>query len=159
MLGIASGEIWVQSSISQQITDLQGMYAVVAIERLDGTPMPAVSDERYGELNLFISPLITGLKPWQYNIASMNGGYTDIVEDGILYRLISCDDIALFADRELYLCISDTTFYDTNAYQYDESSGKVSRNTEYDGINLLFSLPIDISKADHTAAEAYLEKL
>ena len=44
LLGIASGEIWVQSSISQQITDLQGMYAVVAIERLDGTPMPAVSD-------------------------------------------------------------------------------------------------------------------
>ena len=159
LLGIASGEAWVQSSLSQQITDLQGMYAAVAIERLDGTSMADTSDEQYAELRFFISPLIAGLKPWQYNIVSMNGGYTDIVEDGILYRLISCDDIALFADRELYLCISDTVFYDTNAYQYDENSGKISRNTEYDGINLLFSLPIDASKADRVAAAAYLERL
>lgn len=159
LLGIASGEAWVQSSLSQQITDLQGMYAAVAIERLDGTSMADTSDEQYAELRFFISPLIAGLKPWQYNIVSMNGGYTDIVEDGILYRLISCDDIALFADRELYLCISDTVFYDTNAYQYDENSGKISRNTEYDGINLLFSLPIDASKADRAAAAAYLERL
>ncbi len=135
------------------------MYAAVAIERLDGTSMADTSDEQYAELRFFISPLIAGLKPWQYNIVSMNGGYTDIVEDGILYRLISCDDIALFADRELYLCISDTVFYDTNAYQYDENSGKISRNTEYDGINLLFSLPIDASKADRAAAAAYLERL
>lgn len=159
LLGIASGEAWVESSLSEQLSDLQGTYAAVAIERLDGTAMPDTSEDEYGMLSFFISPLIAGLKPWQYNIASMNGGYTDLVEDGILYRLISCDDVIPFADRELYLCISDTTFYDTNAYQYDENSGKISRKEEYSGINLLFSLPVDNSKADPVAAERYLKEL
>lgn len=159
LMGIASGEVWGQSSLSEQVTDLQGTYAALAVERLDGVAMPDTSEDAYGMLELFISPLIEGLKPWQYNIASMNGGYVDIVEDGILYRLIECDSILPFADRELYLCVSDTSFYDTNAYHYDEKSGKVSRNEEYSGINLLFSLPVDISKANQEVANAYLEKL
>ena len=159
LLGIASGEKWGQSDLSEQLPDLQGTYAAVAIERLDGTAMPHTSEDAYGMLRFFISPLIAGLKPWQYNIASMNGGYTDIVENGILYRLIECDDVIPFADRELYLCISDTNFYDTNAYQYDENSGKISRKEGYSGINLLFSLPVDASKADAAAADAYLREL
>lgn len=159
LLGIASGEAWVQGKLTEQMPDLQGTYAALAIERLDGAAMPATSEDAYGELKFFISPLIAGLKPWQYNIASMNGGYSDFVEDGVLYRLLECDDVIPFADRELYLCISDTTFYDTNAYFYDEVSGKISRNEAYSGINLLFSLPVEASKADPAAAEAYLKEL
>ncbi len=159
LLGIASGEKWGQSDLSEQLPDLKGTYAAVAVERLDGTPMPSTSEDAYSEINFFISPLIAGLKPWQYNIASMNGGYTDLVQDGIFYRLIECDDVIPFADRDLYLCISNTTFFDSSAYQYEESSGKISRNEEYSGINLLFSLPIDASKADPAAADVYLKEL
>lgn len=159
LLGIASGEVWVESYLSKQMPDLKGTYAAVAIERLDGKAMPSTSEDAYADMRFFISPLIAGLEPWQYNMASMNGGYTDFVEDGILYRLLECDDIVLFADRELYLCISDTVFYDTNAYRYDAESGKISRKEGYNGINLLFSLPVDPSKADRAAAEAYLSKL
>lgn len=159
LLGIASGEALVQGKLTEQMPDLRGTYAALAIERLDGTAMPATSEDAYAELEFFASPLIEGLEPWQYNIASMNGGYSDFVEDGILYRLIECDDVILFADRALYLCVSDTPFYDTNAYHYDENSGKISRDETYNGINVLFSLPVDASKADPAGAEAYLKKL
>lgn len=159
LLGIASGEALTTSKVSEAIPDLEGTYAVVAIERKDGQPMPSASDEAYSELTFFISPLIQGLKPWQYNIASMNGTYVDIAVDGVLYRLSACDDVVKFADRKLYLCISDTDFFNTEAYVYNEATGEISRNEGYNGINLLFDLPVDTSLADQAAAQEYLKEL
>lgn len=159
LLGIAPGEALVTSRVSGAIQDLKGTYAAVAIERKDGQPMPSVGDDAYNELTFFISPLIQGMKPWQYNIASMNGAYDDIVVDGVLYRLIMCDDVIKFADRNLYLCISDTAFFHTDAYGYNEITGEISRNEGYNGINLLFELPVDASQADQAAAQEYLKEL
>ena len=79
LLGIASGKALIQSDISDSISDLSEIYAAIAIERLDGRPIDMNTD--YSEMNFFISPLIQGLEPWQYNIASMNGGYHDNVID------------------------------------------------------------------------------
>lgn len=158
LLGITTGAKLEQVDLSEELTP-NSMYAAVAIERLDQTPMPSTSDDAYGELSFFISPLIQGLTPWQYNIGSMGGGYGDKVVNGILYRIIECDDVMMFADRMLYLCVSDTDFYETAAYNYDESTGVISRNENYNGMNLLFTLPIDPSKADEAAAEEYLKAL
>ena len=152
---LAESGLWEESGIG---ADTGGTYAVISVERLDGTPMPATSSDEYGNLSFFMSPLIQGLSPWQYNIASMGGAYGDMVKDGMLYRIISCDDIAVFADRELYLCITDTIFYETAAFDYQED-GTITRNEGYDGINVLFELPIDRSRADEKKAAAYLEGL
>lgn len=160
LLGIASGEALTQSEVSEKIPELEGLYAAIAIERIDGQPMPDTRSEEYSNMQWFISPLIQGLAPWQYNIASMNGGYYDTVENGIFYRLINCDDIAKFADRKLYLCVvSDTVFYNVEAFQYNEVTGEICENKDYNGVNLLFGLPIDRSKADTKAAEQYLKEL
>lgn len=159
LLGVASGEALIQSPISEAIPELGGTYAALAIERKDGQPMPSTSDEAYGQLQFFASPLIQGLSPWEYNIASMNGGYQDTVVEGILYRLIECDDIAMFADRKLYLCVTDTFFYDNTAYQYDANTGEIQREESYEGINVLFDLPLDAARADQAGAEAYLKAL
>lgn len=137
----------------------QDSYVVLAIERLDGEPMPDTSSNEYSDLHFFISPLIQGLKPWQYNMASMGGSHSTTVKDGVLYRIIQCDDIACFADRQIYLCISDTDFYETDAYNYNESDGTITRNENYEGINLLMDLPIDKKRADEKKAEEYLAKL
>lgn len=133
-------------------------YTVVAIERADGTPMPDTSDEAYGEQPFFVSPLIKGHDPNWYNVATMSGGYSEFVEDGISYRLTECDNVEIFADQGLYLCVCSGTFYDNQAYDYDEATGEITRNEEYEGINALFDLPIDVSKADPQAAADY-EKL
>lgn len=159
LLGITTSENLEESRLSQEVSVQGELYAIAAIERLDGTPMPATSDDAYSDVSFFVSPLIGGLAPWQYNIASMGGGYSDFVENGILYRTIVCDDVSYFADRNLYLCVSDTNFYDTSAYRYDETTGAITRNEEYDGVNLLFDLPIDPARADQAAAREYLKEL
>lgn len=156
-LGIISGEAL--SDYENQGNAKGRTYAVVAIEKEDGTPMPDVSEDAYGNLNFFVSPLIGGCNPTLYNAASMGGGYSEFNENGILYRLIECDNVEIFADHEMYLCVSDTSFYSAALYNYDENSGIISRNEDYTGLNALFHLPLDASKADPAEADKYIESL
>lgn len=78
--------------------------------------------------------------------------------NGIEYRITSCDNVEMFADRGLYLAVVDGV-PSADSYQYDEKTGEITRNESYDGINALFNLPIDKSKADTEAAEKYLEEM
>lgn len=134
-------------------------HIVVAIKNADGTPMPDTSEDAYGELNFFVSPFIKGCRPADYNAVTLAGNYTDIVEEGVLYRLLECDNVEIFADCGLYLGVMDSTFFNGKAYHYDEITGEISRNDSYQGLNALFPLPIDRSKADPEAAAAMVEAL
>lgn len=107
----------------------------------------------------FVSPLIQGLEPWRYNIASMSGSYSQFMDNGILYRLIECDTIEIFADQKLYLCVTDTTFYPTEAFHFNEKTGTITEKQDYEGLNILFDLPLDASKADPEKAKAYADSL
>lgn len=156
LLGLVSGK-----GLSGYSTDVdeEKTYAVVSIGHEDGSPMPDSTDEDYGQVPFFVSPLIKGLEPWKYNIATMGGGYCEFVNDGILYRLIECDSIEMFADRGLSLCVSDTAFYNTEAFNYDESTGEISPNTSYQGVNVLFDLPLDPAAANPAAAQKYIQDM
>ena len=146
-------------------TDGQGIpkdnkiYTVVAIEHADGTPMTPTSSDDYGKEPFYVSCYIRGLDPNKYSLMSMNGAYTAFVKDGIEYRVLSMDNIEIFADKGIYVGASTGSFYDRQAYNYDESTGIMSRNENYAGVNALFELPMDKSKGDPAAAQAYLEKL
>lgn len=159
LLGIVSGEGLSDFRHSAEDIHPNRTYAVVSIEKEDGSEMPDTQDEEYGQVPFFISPLIKGQKPWQVNIASMNGAYSECVIDGIMYKLIECDGVEMFADRGLYICISTSNFYDINAFNYNEETGEITPNTVYNGANALFNLPLDITKADHNKAEKYLQEL
>lgn len=128
------------------------IYVAVAIESND-------KEELSYKDNLFISPLIQGLEPWIFNIATMNGSYMEKNIDGILYRIIECDNVEIFADKELYLAVSDTAFYSTEAYNYDKDTGLITVNDAYEGTNILFDLELDSSKADPEKAETYKKQL
>lgn len=165
MLGIASGE-----GLSEYFREGGGKvrsdrtYAAVAIEHEDGSPMTAGSDEygkpEDGTEEFFVSPVISGYHPAFYNAASMYGNYTEMLQEGILYRLVECDNVEIFADRKLYLCVSDgSVFYNSDAYCYDRETGEISRNEDYPGLNALFSLPLDASGADPEKAEQYILSL
>lgn len=158
LLGLTEGKNLLQLEEDGSYLEKDAFYAVVAISHKDGSDL-SLKEFQESEDGHFISPLIQGLEPWMYNIASMNGGYSEMEKDGIVYRMIDCDKIGYFADRQLYLCISDTTFYDTDAYDYDEKSGIITRNMDYDGTNLLFDLPMKSSRADADLAEQYLKEL
>lgn len=135
------------------------IYTVVAIERADGTPMPDTSSDEYGKEDFYVSHYIRGLNPAQYSLMSMGGGYTALVRDGVQYRILDMQNIEMFADKGIYVGVCSGTFYDNGAYLYDESTGEMRRNEDYAGVNALFKLPVDPSKADPAAAAAYLKEL
>lgn len=156
--GLVSGEGLREFSDSSEDIYPDRTYAVVSIARQDGKPMPDTVDPEYGKEPFFVSPLIKGLKPWQFNIASMRGGYSETVIDGVMYRLIECDQVEMFADRGVYLAISSgTTFYSIEAFAYDENTGEIRAREDYPGASVLFDLPLDVAKADPAKAEAYLD--
>ncbi|USG66557.1 hypothetical protein NDK47_04455 [Brevibacillus ruminantium] len=159
LLGIVSGENI--SNFADDVNDLypNKTYAVVSISKKDGSKMPDTQDEAYGQEPFFVTPLIKGQKPWQVNIATLNGGYREFTKDGVMYRLIECDGVEMFADRGLYLGINTGTFFDVNAFHYNEETGEIGRNANYEGANALFNLPLDAQKADHEKADKYLKEL
>ena len=135
------------------------IYTIVAIERMDGAQMPDMSADNYGDTPFYVSHYVHGLDPNQYSIMSMGGNYTEFVKDGIMYRLLEMDNIEMFADRGIYVGVNSGSFYDSAAYNYDAATGEISRNENYAGVNALFRLPVDTTKADPAAAEAYLKEL
>ena len=163
LIGIVSGE---------ELTDYARMasdgeirsdrsYWLLAIEHADGTPMPESSSPEYDKERFLSSPFIQGVQPWNYNIFVAGGGYSEFVRDGVLYRMAECDNLELFADRNVYLCLADddSARIFTEAYDYDASSGEITRKEDYEGCNALFTLPLDAKKADPKKAEEYLKSL
>ncbi len=159
-MGIASGKgisdsgVYADGSLREDRS-----YMVVSIANSDGTPMPETSSDEYDLTEFFVSPLIQGCDPVWYNTAAFGGAMTETVVDGVRYRLTECDNVEIFADRELYLGVMNGALYNSGAYVYDVESGKIARNEGYEGLNALFRLPIDPAKADPEAAKAYLEHL
>ncbi|MDR0876302.1 MAG: hypothetical protein LBN12_08850 [Clostridiales Family XIII bacterium] len=135
-------------------------YAVLAIQNADGTPRPATQDADYGQTSFFVSPLVKGVAPWRLNIATMNGGYQETVVDGIQYRLIECDGVAMFAERGVYLAVSaDTMILDNTTFLYNEQTGGIVVNPEHDGASAVFDLPLSKMLADPEKAQQYLDDL
>lgn len=162
LIGIVSGrELTDYAMTSGGEVRADRSYWLLAIEHADGTPMPETSSPEYGEETFLTSPFIQGLEPWKYNIYTFGGGYSEFVQDGVMYRMAECDNLEWFADQEVYLCLADENSAGVinQAYSYDETTGKLSRNEGYDGCNALFTLPLDPAKADHQKAQSYLETL
>lgn len=152
ILGIASGQEISDFKASSWDVYPDRTYVVVAVENSDQTPM-TYDDE------ILVTPLIQGLNPLKYNIVTMHGGYSAKIIDGILYRIIESDSIEYFADQKLYIAVTDTTFLNNAQYTFDEKTGLISENEDYDGTNLLFDLKADKSKANPKKAAQYLKSL
>lgn len=137
-------------------------YAVVAIANADGTKMQEKDEEgcMVGYLDkFFVSPFIEGYDPNRYNAYTFNGGVTYFVKDGVLYWLLDTDNIEMFANHTIYLGVTENLGAIGEAYTYQEDSGKIEKNKEYSGINALFTLPIDKSKASEEEAKKYMDSL
>ena len=135
-------------------------YAVVAVRKSDGTPMPELTDETdpFRLSDSFAQPrlAIPDLQPAEY---WLNPERKDVVQDGVRYLLIGCDNVEIFADRDVVLCVSTgSAFYNTEAFRFDTATGAVTANPEYTGVNLVFDLPLDESKADPEAARNFIDE-
>lgn len=152
VLGITSGESLSSFKSSSWEIFPERTYVVTAIEKADGSAM-TYDDE------ILVTPLISGLTPWQYNIFTMNGGYTADIIDGVLYRIIEFDSIEYFADRDVYIAVVSEAFLNNKPFSFDEATGKIEAKDDYEGTNILIKLELDKSKANPQKAQEYLDKL
>ena len=155
LLGMTSGKN-LEAYTEEEQVESDKMYVVTAVENADGSPMPKTADDAYMDISFFASPMISGFNPAFYNVATLGGSYMEMERDGILYRITDCDSILIFADRQLYFSVQSGMFHDNRAYVYDEETGMITRNENYEGLNALFTLPIDPSLADKEAQKRYL---
>jgi hypothetical protein len=132
-------------------------YAVLAIQKEDGSPMQTFSDigamER-GDDWFYVSPLIGGFLPTQTPIS--RAGSMNVI-DGVLYALIECDDLSLFADRGLYIGVIPGYMPNPEAFNLSAETGELTPNPDFGSINILFSLPIDPALADPVKAQQYID--
>lgn len=137
LMGIAPSEelVSLDADIAQNKT-----YAVVAISMLDGSAMPEINSN--GFTQFYTNPFINGVAPWQGGVDHVQGS---TVMDGVYYLLAECDTLEVFADRGVYLGVSDYPFFSQEAFVYDTEVGEFSRNADYRGVNVLFTLPLDIA--------------
>jgi len=93
------------------------------------------------------------------NMHFLGGAGSEVVIDGIEYSLTECDDISVFADRGVYLGIVSGRMPNPDAFILDEETGEISPNAAFDGINILFNLPLDPALADPVRSQQYLDAL
>lgn len=134
-----------QSKIAEQKT-----YATVAVSMKDGRDMP--------NKNFCVSPLIGGVPVEIANNGTMGTFLIWFEQDGIIYELIECDDLEIFADRGVWLSICENFSDETSAYILNED-GSYSVNEEFKGVHVLYKLPLDESKANKAFADEYLKAL
>lgn len=144
-LGLATGADLVEFEGTAQ----DGTYAVIAISKENGEAMTTTEE-------FFISPIIYGRNPLQYSALTMGGGFTATVIDGVLYRIVSCDSIEIFSHEGIQLCVNGGWMYDQSAFTMDATTGAFTANADYEGLNLVFDIPLDASLGDQAAVDAYI---
>ncbi len=148
-LGLAYGEElknYAEMNISEQNT-----YAVVAVENEDGTPI----DPTFA---VCVTPLVKGLNPGLYHTARFgSAGYSASVVDGVYYQLKEVENIEYFAEEGVYLGVT-FDFPNIEKYHMDENTGEITANEKYEDLNILFDLPIDISKADQEKVDKFMNE-
>lgn len=171
LLGLVSGK-----NLTDYTPEMDGeiladrSYVVVSIERKDGQSMEkdlydtktqsqsGQKEEQDMKTPFLVTPFIKGEDPATMNIYYMGGGQSCVLEDGIAYYMVAFDNLEVFAKRGVYLAVQDGAFYNDAAYAFDKKTGKITRKKQYQGINVLFDLPLDQSKGDEIAAKKQIKK-
>lgn len=153
LLGLVSGEklgVYVPDETKKEVSDKHS-YAALAISKSDGSKM--------SNRNFCVSPLINGEAFTDVNAATLNVGLSWFEKDGVIYELIECDNLEIFADRGVYLSLVDDFGDEVAAFRMDEATGKYHKVEDYAGTSALFTLPLDKDKADTVAADKFLASL
>ena len=155
LMGIVTGKdlSLVVNDENRSAINTKKSYVVTAIAKEDGTPMPGTKDSGYQ--TFCVSAMIHGKRFVDVNNATLHAGAQAFVQDGVQYQLLECDNLEIFADMGVYISVVESFGEESQAFTMDEKTGDYTVNKLYDGLKALFVLPLDKSKADDTAAEAY----
>jgi len=153
LLGLVSGEnldIYVPEDVAMSLKKTH-TYAAVAVAKSDGSEM------EYRDF--CISPLINGVSFSVANNATLDTLLTFFEQDGIIYNLVECDNLEVFANRGVQLGVVDSFGCESRAFKMEETTGVYVKTEGYEQTNALFDLPLDKEKADDVAADEYIKEL
>ena len=152
LMGIVTGSNlapYVSDDSKNKIDDRK-TYITMAISKNDGDDMP--------DRNFCVSPLIGGVPIDVANNGTLDTQLIWFEQDGVIYELVECDNLEMFADRGVWISAVDSFGDEEHAYLMDEA-GCYMKNSAYEGFSALFKIPFDTSKADRAAADKYLKKI
>ena len=149
LAGLVSGE-----DLSKAPAEYNGQlvsdrtYAVFTLTRTDGEPLEELPD------GLSYSPLVSGYHVSAVNAWTLGATCQSFVQDGVAYYLFDTQNLEMFADHTVYFAIYEGGVPNPATFPTAED-GSISLAEGVQGA--LFTLPLDASKADPAAAEAFVE--
>lgn len=127
-------------------------YSVLALRRLDGKPL---TNENHSLTQYTMTPLVAGTSPAAVNNWTLDAGVTGMDKDGVYYYLLDTASLEMFADRTVYMAFYEG-FSPSNTIFTVADDGSISFADDFTGVHALFTLPLDPSKADRAAADAFV---
>ena len=127
-------------------------YSVLALRRLDGTPL---ENETFDFMQYTMTPLVAGTSPAAVNNWTLDAGAGGMAKDGVYYYLLDTASIEMFADHTVYMAFYEG-FAPNNTIFTAAEDGTIAFADDFTGVHALFTLPLDPSKADPAAADAFL---
>lgn len=146
-LGIVKGEKFNSNEIKSDCS-----YYVVSVASADGSPLSVADGNPLG-----MSVIIEGYPAWKINTWSLNTSASGMEENGVLYYLYDCENLEIFADKNVYLAVYEgfipgldiITMNPDGTFEFAES---------YNGFKAMFRIPLDTSKSNPEAANELLKE-
>lgn len=129
-------------------------YAVLSVRRLDGEPL---DNETFDFGAYTMTPLVAGCSPAAVNSWTLNAGASGFAQDGLYYYLLDTESIEKFADRAVYMAFYEGGVPNNTIFTVNDD-GTIAFCEDFDGVQALFTLPLDPARADPAAADAFLEE-
>lgn len=159
LMGLVSGKDLMLVAPEDSLDSIrkEKTYAVLAIAKEDGSPMPGMQDDDY---QIFCaSALVKGKNFMDVNNGTLNAGAYAFEQDGVQYQILECDNLEIFANIGVYVGVVENFGEESHAFTMDKETGEYRVNESYDGVKALFAIPLDKSKADDAAAEKFFQEI
>jgi len=150
LLGLVSGK---NLDVLNQDLDADHTYSVLALRRLDGTPL---ENQSFDFMRYTMTPLVAGYSPTAVNNWTLDAGAGGLAVDGVYYYLLDTRSVEMFADHTVYMAFYEGGAPSNSIFTVAED-GSIAFRDDFTGVQALFTLPLDPAKADPTAADAFVE--
>ncbi len=148
LLGLVSGR---NLDVLNQDLEADHTYSVLALRRLDGTPL----DNSFDFSSYTMTPLVAGCSPAAVNNWTLEAGASGMAKDGVYYYLLDTASIEMFADHTVYMAFYEGMVPNNTIFTV-AGDGTIAFCDDFTGVQALFTLPLDPAKADPAAVEAFL---
>ena len=159
LMGLVSGKDLMPVAPEDSLDGIskEKTYAVLAIAKEDGSPMPGMQDNDY---QIFCaSALVKGKSFMDVNNGTLNAGAYAFEQDGVQYQILECDNLEIFANIGVYVGGVEEFGEEAHAFTMYKETGEYRVDESYDGMKALFTIPLDKSKADDAAAEKFFQEI